>query len=128
MRTWITAGVFTVLLASTGLIVSAATEGAQKKEQAQPKVNLTKEEAAFASAATLEKKAALGAGQKLCSVVTPNNWRDTINVPPGATLSSCIRFMQITGASTLQLGCIFSNGEVSLGPAGGGTPLPNCRW
>jgi hypothetical protein len=124
--------VLVIALACAGLVVSAMADYDQEKSQAQqlrqPKANLTKEEAAFVQEARMDTKAVSGTGQKLCSVIVPGNWRDTINAPPGSTLSSCIRFMNITIASTLQLGCIFPDGSVSLGPNGGGAPSPNCGW
>lgn len=66
-------------------------------------------------------------GNKLCSVVVPGSWRDTINMPAASTASSCSAFMSKTAATTYQLGCVFSDGSISLG-TGTGTPSPNCGW
>ena len=120
-----------VALTCLGFMAGIATAYYQDKPQAQqmrpPKKVLSKEEAAFAPPASLTTKPP-GKGQKLCSVFAPSNWRDTIDVPATATLPSCIRFMNITAATTLQLGCIFADGSVSLGTPGGGAPSPNCGW
>jgi hypothetical protein len=82
--------------------------------------------AALAPEASLVAKP-VSTGQKLCSAFAERNFRDTINVPPGATRAFCERFRILISASNIQLGCIFPNGSVIFG-AVGGTPEPNCGW
>lgn len=67
-------------------------------------------------------------GQKLCSSIWPGHFRDTVPMPPGATASACQSWMKTTGGTTYQQGCMFSTGDVSMGPVGGGVPTPNCGW
>ena len=64
---------------------------------------------------------------KLCSVVVPDNWRDTISVPSGWNSGTCQSYARSVGATFYQLGCGFSN-SFSLGAENGGTPNPNCGW
>lgn len=66
-------------------------------------------------------------GSKLCSAVTPDNWRDTINVPDGWVADDCRKFMQSVAANTFFVGCLDDAG-VRFGAAGGAAPSPNCNW
>ena len=67
-------------------------------------------------------------GQKLCSSIWPGHFRDTVPMPPAAGGDACRSWMNITGGTTYQQGCMFSSGAVSMGPVGGGVPTPNCGW
>jgi hypothetical protein len=52
---------------------------------------------------------------KLCSAVAPNDWRDTIVLPPGATWSNyvfCSAFAKSVAAPKNQLGCTAVFGPV----------------
>jgi hypothetical protein len=65
--------------------------------------------------------------QKVCSVIMPANWRDTIIVPATWSKKECDKFRANTGASTYQLACIFEN-DISWGAGGEGVPSRNCGW
>jgi len=65
-------------------------------------------------------------GHKLCSAIWPGHFRDTLQMPDGASQATCIAWMNDIAATTYQQGCVFSDGSISLGPAGGGVPTPNC--
>jgi hypothetical protein len=105
MRRWIVGAFLVVTLGYVGFAVaqSEQSKGAKPSTSASSK------------------------GQKLCSVVVPGQWRDTINMPAASTASSCSAFMSQAGANTYQLGCVFPDGSISLGQATG-TPSPNCGW
>jgi hypothetical protein len=65
---------------------------------------------------------------KICSVVTPGNWRDTLVVPQGWTSSDCNSYRSSVSASAYQLGCI-TNSTYYWGNPGGADPNPNpCNW
>lgn len=64
-------------------------------------------------------------GQKLCSVVVPNLFRDSILAPAGWQAADCVTFMNAVAATNYQLGCVFES-LLSMGPLGGGAPSPNC--
>lgn len=90
----------------------------------------TKASKAMTSPFAAEKKlpGPVSGGQKLCSVLWPGHWRDTISMPPAATAPSCTAWEADTAATQYQLGCVFADGSISLGPANGGAPSPNCGW
>jgi hypothetical protein len=79
----------------------------------------------------------VGSGIKLCSVVTPNSWRDSISVPASWTFINCADYARLVGAKTYELGCVFGD-RVSLPPTNRSavpqptnaypTPDPNCGW
>src|SRR5262249_48038521 len=72
--------------------------------------------------------------QKVCSVVQPGNWRDTVIAGPNWNGYMCNNFRIGEGAANYQLGCITSNGYVfgrgSNQPYDwGALPNPNyCGW
>ena len=66
-------------------------------------------------------------GQKICSVITGGNWRDTLFVPSTWTAATCNQFRIDSGSAIYVLGCIFAN-SYSIGGAGGGIPPSNCGW
>ena len=66
-------------------------------------------------------------GQKLCSVVIPNVFRDSLIVPKSWKLDTCRWFQVQVGAYQYQLGCVFED-SVSWGDANGAIPQRNCGW
>ncbi|RYZ44163.1 MAG: hypothetical protein EOO71_00390 [Myxococcaceae bacterium] len=78
-------------------------------------------------------------GQKVCSAVVPDNWRDSINVPASWGPQTCAEWARSVGAAHYQLGCFFESrrnspsfvwGE-SAGAGGvpqGVIPATNCGW
>lgn len=54
------------------------------------------------------------ASQRLCSAVTPGNWRDTIEAPPEWTPVGCSNFTKWQSATQAQIGCTTTTG-VSFG-------------
>lgn len=69
----------------------------------------------------------LSGGQKLCSAIVPNIFRDSVIVPQSWQPEQCRLFAGQVGGLQYQLGCVFSDG-VKLGGANGGFPSPNCGW
>lgn len=76
---------------------------------------------------TGEVNQALTGAQKICSGISPGNWRDTLEVNDGWTASTCFAWTQSIGASQWQLGCVFDT-SFSWGVTNGGAPNPNCGW
>jgi hypothetical protein len=66
-------------------------------------------------------------GQKVCSVVFDNKFRDTILVPASFPSEACDNFRSIAGGSAFNLGCMFSR-DITFGSANGGIPSQNCGW
>jgi hypothetical protein len=66
-------------------------------------------------------------GQKVCSVVFDNKFRDTILVPASFPSEACDKFRSIAGGSAFNLGCMFSR-DITFGSANGGIPSENCGW
>lgn len=65
---------------------------------------------------------------KLCSAVSPGNWRDTITVPSTWTRANCGSYAAGVGATSWQVACIEST-SVTWGADGGGMPAYNtCGW
>ncbi|RKH50471.1 hypothetical protein D7X96_12000 [Corallococcus interemptor] len=46
-------------------------------------------------------------GQKVCSAVVPDSWRDSINVPASWTPRTCADWAHSEGAVHYQLGCFY---------------------
>jgi hypothetical protein len=72
-------------------------------------------------------------GQKICSCFVPGNWRDSMVVPESWTKDLCLKFGLKTGATSIQLGCVFSNdvefgAETELRTASAAPPARNCGW
>jgi hypothetical protein len=72
-------------------------------------------------------------GQKLCSVVAQNVWRDSFIVPRSWKKETCKAYQVAVAAWDIQLGCVFDDQDaggagVILGSIGGGIPRPNCGW
>lgn len=78
-------------------------------------------------AGTGEVRQALTGTQKLCSGFIGGNWRDTIEVSDGWSISTCLSWTQSIGALQSQLGCLSDTG-FSWGALNGGIPSPNCGW
>lgn len=76
-------------------------------------------------------------GTKLCSAVTPGNWRDSISVPATWTFRNCADHARAVGATTYELACVLGD-RVSFPPKNTSiypeptspyrTPVPNCGW
>lgn len=115
MKRWIALGVLTTVFTWIGLVAAELQQGQSAEERMEQENQRRAAEVA-------------ARGTKLCSVFQPGNWRDTINVPSGATPSGCRDFMNVTKATDFQLGCVRGDGRVALGPPGGGLPDPNCGW
>lgn len=105
---------FAIITATGSGCTGASSEGKdpQPSSQAEP---------------TGEATQALTGVQKICSAVSPDNWRDTIEVGDGWTNLACRGWAQSVGAPTWQVGCFFDSG-FSWGAASGGLPNPNCGW
>jgi hypothetical protein len=79
------------------------------------------------AAGTSQTTQALSGAQKICSAISPNNWRDSIEVNNGWAIAVCRSWTQSVGASQWQLGCVSDTG-FSWGATNGGLPSPNCGW
>jgi hypothetical protein len=66
-------------------------------------------------------------GQKLCSVVIPVAFRDSLIVPQRWKPETCRQFQQQIGAYQFQPGCVF-NETVIFGDVNGALPKRNCGW
>jgi hypothetical protein len=67
--------------------------------------------------------------RKLCSVVAPSSFRDTVTVPDAWTASECVSWEQAVAASSFQIGCDSgTSGTSNFGGNGGSLPNPNCGW
>jgi hypothetical protein len=66
-------------------------------------------------------------GQKLCSVVIPGAFRDSLIVPRSWKSVTCRQFQAQVGAYQYQLGCVFDE-DTSWGDVNGGIPKINCGW
>src|ERR1700704_1889785 len=53
---------------------------------------------------------ALTGTHKICSAITPENWRDTIEVEDAWAMSTCRNWASSIGAPQWQVGCGFDNG------------------
>lgn len=66
---------------------------------------------------------AITGSNKVCSIIAPGNWRDTLVVPDGWTWHDCHSLRVTLGASQFQLGCVtntgysFSSANVTSWPA-----------
>lgn len=69
----------------------------------------------------------LAEGQKLCSVIIPGVFRDSLVVPRNWKPNTCRQFQMDVGAFQYQLGCVFDD-AVSWGDVNGGIPKKNCGW
>src|SRR4051812_29893675 len=116
-RYWVFAVLVLVVMAAGSVLVERANASDTK-----PAVKVSP----FATEVKLAKPAT--GGQKLCRVLWPGHWRDTISMPPLATVASCQAWEANTAATQYQLGCVFADGSTSLGPANGGAPSPDCGW
>jgi hypothetical protein len=67
-------------------------------------------------------------GRKLCSAIWPGHFRDTLQMPDASKQAACVAWMNLTAGTAYQQGCIFGDGSISMGAAGGGIPTPNCGW
>jgi len=66
---------------------------------------------------------------KICSVYTPNEWRDTILLNNVHNWGHCNNFRASVGASTFQIGCLTDASGVNWGiPNSAAAPWPNCGW
>ncbi|MEM6986700.1 MAG: hypothetical protein AAF499_09195 [Pseudomonadota bacterium] len=65
-------------------------------------------------------------GQKMCSVVVTNNWRDSFIVPRSWTAQLCEDYKDRVKAVIFQLGCVFPD-QVVLSEQGE-IPRRNCGW
>lgn len=70
---------------------------------------------------------ALPGGIKVCSVVTPGQWRTDMVVPHGWRNDDCEAFRSHTIGSFYQLGCLYDWG-FSFGTPNGGLPPQDCGW
>ncbi len=68
----------------------------------------------------------LGYG-KICSMVSPGYWRDSLEVPDSFRRSGCKAYATAIGAPVAYPGCITSS-SVWLATADSGVPSPNCGW
>jgi hypothetical protein len=64
---------------------------------------------------------------KVCSAITPDNWRDSIEVDDGWSGTTCHGWAASISASQWQLGCLSTSG-FSWGYVNGGIPSSNCGW
>lgn len=64
---------------------------------------------------------------KMCSAITGGNWRDTIIVDNGWSLTTCQGWAASVSATSWQVGCLNTNG-FSWGNGGYSVPSPNCGW
>lgn len=63
---------------------------------------------------------------KVCSIASPNNWRDSIVVPDGWTSSKCRDFSEAMGAEDFYLGCLnLENNAVEFPKNGSGALIAN---
>ena len=98
------------------LAVAACTATAPDGDQGPP-----------GGADTGQTTQALSGTHKLCSAITPNNWRDTIEVEDAWAKSTCQSWASSIAAPQWQVGCVFDSG-FSWGGVNGGTPGVNCGW
>ena len=63
----------------------------------------------------------ISGGHKICSIVVPFSWRDTIVVPDSWSANDCDDFRASMGASHAQLGCLTA-GSYTLGLTSTGVP------
>ncbi len=73
-------------------------------------------------------KAAVARPQKVCSAFTPYEYRDSISVPHTWSAAACNGLRLKWELASYQLVCLFPDGSMSIGKAGGGIPTPNCSW
>jgi hypothetical protein len=83
--------------------------------------------------------AGIAGGQKVCSAVVPDVFRDSINVPASWTAETCAEWARSIRAQDYQLGCFFETRKNSPGFAWGDSaalngnhrasvPSANCGW
>jgi hypothetical protein len=104
-------------LAVASLAVAACTATAPEGEQGAP----------GRDEQTGQTTQALTGAHKICSAITPENWRDTIEVEDAWSMSTCRNWAGSIGAPQWQVGCVFDNG-FSWGGTNGGAPSFNCGW
>src|ERR1043165_4455641 len=83
------------------------------------------------------------ADSRICSGLTPQNWRMVVTVPPTWDKEDCRAFVASIGAKDVQLGCLFDqkptptlpkfswgvpSAPVTTQPTTAGTPTYNCGW
>jgi hypothetical protein len=75
------------------------------------------------------RQAISGTPDRICTVVRPGNWRDTINVPQTWARATClVTYKNALGASSARLGCLTSTGY-SLATCDNCLPANNsCGW
>jgi hypothetical protein len=100
------------------------------QEKAAPVLPATSSPRAALRPQAIEKKLTgnYSGVRKLCSAIWPGHFRDTLQMPVASSQAACVAWMNLTAGTTYQQGCIFSDGSVSMGPADGGIPTPNCGW
>jgi hypothetical protein len=120
--------IIVAIIAAVGVILSAILATGQQELKNSSAILASEQQALEdASVGSLED------GQKVCSVVDPNNWRDSMIVPKSWTAKQCQNYQEETRAVNHQLGCAFRD-ELVLGEQVGNLaqlampPARDCGW